>query len=123
MPRGIVDVLGQIDGGAFYHDLNEQFAALVLACAEHGKSGEMTLKLKIKPNGPNSIALVEDVKFKIPTPTRGVSMFFFATDGSLMREDPRQAKLPLREVASGERQPLREVADPETGELKEVGNG
>lgn len=128
MARPVIEVLGQIDGGAFVFDLNERFAEMVMKCSELGKAGEMKLTLKVKPNGQNSVGITESVAFKVPEPTHGVTMFFVSPeDGSLSRDDPRQKKLDLRTVGGGQASTeLKQVgaAQPVSGEpLKEIAVG
>lgn len=107
--RPFADVVRQIDGGVFYDDLTAQLAEVVQAVSATGKTGELTLKLKVKPNGSNSVSIIEQVTAKVPEPPRGATIFFVTEAGDLLRDDPRQAKLPLRDMkADGE---MRETAN------------
>ena len=64
--------------------------------------GEITLKLaiEVEPNGV--VAIRYDVKTKTPEAKRPSSVGWISTGGNLLFENPRQQKLPLREVGSGE---------------------
>lgn len=110
MARAFADVLREIAGGSLYEDLGVQLGELVQAVVEHRKAGEMTLKIKVQPNGESSVKLVDELKMKVPEPNRGVSIFFVTAGGSLIRNDPRQPDLPLRSVKETE-MPLKEVSN------------
>lgn len=75
--------------------------------------GELTLKLKInvEPNGIASI--VYDLKTKEPTPKRPKGHLWVTKGGNLTPHNPRQQKLPLREVG-GEERGAREVEGTKT---------
>ena len=105
--RPITDVLGDLDRGSVFKNLNEQLAAVVAGVKITGKAGELSLKLKIKPNGEHQVEITDEIKAKIPEPSRAKTLMFIAEDNSLIRTDPRQTTLPLKTVA-----------DEESGELK-----
>lgn len=89
-------------GGLLHDELSEQLASLVVACTETGKKGTLTLKLTISPNKDEVTLLVlDDVAVKSPKPDAKPGLFFFDEHGNLMRRDPRQAELPLRELQGG----------------------
>lgn len=109
MSRAFVDVVRQLDGGACYENLTAQLAEIVQGVIATRKMGELSLKLSVKPNGENSVSITESVKLKVPEPPRAQTIFFTTVDGDLLRDDPRQAKLPLRSVDEPARE-LREVS-------------
>ena len=106
-----VSMLGDLGGGATHEKLNDHLHDVVQAVVDTGGAGEITLKLKFKPNGKGGIAVSEEVKVKLPELQRGVSMFFADDNGNLLRRDPRQREL------------FSEVINPETGEvIRRTGN-
>lgn len=109
MSRPFADVVRELAGGTVYEDLTTQLGEVVTAVLDTGKVGELSLKLSIKPNGEGSVRVLSDIKQKVPAPTRGETLFFATTTGSLIRNDPRQPELPLREVKA-ETTPLKEAA-------------
>lgn len=109
MSRAFADVIRELCGGKVYEDLTTQLGEVVTAVMETGKVGELSLKLSIKSNGEGSVRVLADVKQKVPAPTLGETLFFATTTGSLIRNDPRQPELPLREVKV-EQAPLKEAA-------------
>jgi hypothetical protein len=100
MSRPFADVVRELAGGTVYEDLTTQLGEVVTAVMETGKVGELSLKLSIKPNGEGSVRVLADVKQKVPAATLGETLFFATSSGSLIRNDPRQSELPLREVAA-----------------------
>lgn len=110
MSRPFADVVRELAGGDTYRDLSDGLAEVVQAVMATRKGGKITLELTIKPNGENSVSIIDDVKIKVPTPPRGQNIFFTTADGALLRNDPRQKELPLKAVADNSA----------GGELKEV---
>lgn len=98
MTRPFGDVLGELAGGTTHERMTELLAEVVTAVQEIGKPGELSLSLKIKPNGTGGVAVEDVVKAKNPEAPRGQTLFFTDADGGLHRRDPRQQDLPLRQV-------------------------
>ena len=85
--------------GALHGELSDSLQALVQAVAEHGKGGSLTLTIGIKPNADGVTMTVSDkVAVKAPEPERGAAIFFADDAGNLVRHDPRQLEIPVREV-------------------------
>jgi hypothetical protein len=99
MARAFADVLRDLTGGQTYEELGSALTEIVDAVMQTRRSGSLTLTLKIKSNGDSSVIITDDVKTKLPQPIRGETIFFTQAGGNLLREDPRQEKLPLRQVA------------------------
>ena len=98
MARPFADVLRELGAGSTYDDLTAQLAEVVEAVMQTRKLGELSIKLKIKPNGEGSVIIADEIKARVPEPPRGESVFFVTTGGALVRQDPRQQDLPLRRV-------------------------
>lgn len=114
-------VLSQLRYGASQQELSEQLAQCVERARETGKVAEITLKIKIKPQGNSGqYILLDEVKTKVPEPVKEQTIMFGTPEGNLTREDPRQQKLPLRDVsAAGTAGDLKSAEQP-AGELREV---
>lgn len=110
MSRPFADVVRELSGGRVYDDLTTMLGEVVTAVMETGKAGEVTLKIAVKPNGEGSVRVLADAKNKVPTPPLGETIFFATSAGSLIRNDPRQPELPLREVKT-EQAPLKEASN------------
>lgn len=101
------DIVGSLEGGRAFEQLNDSLIEVVTAVLAHRKVGEITLTVKVSPNGETAVSVVPTIKVKVPEAARAVTTFFADEHGNLLRRDPRQRELPLREVA-----------DPTTGELR-----
>lgn len=97
MSRPFADVLRELSGGELYDTLTDRLAEVVEAVSTHRKPGELALVLKITPNG-DAVIVTETLKAKVPEAGRRSTMFFVTSGGALVRQDPRQQDLPLREV-------------------------
>lgn len=110
MARQFGDVLRELAGGSTFEQLTTELTEVVVAVKETGSAGKLTLTLDIKPNGAHGVEVSDKITTKIPKEDRGSTLFFTDAEGSLHRRDPRQQKLPLRQVGV-------EDHDPETGEV------
>lgn len=116
MSKSFTDTLREINNGKFAEELTEAFADLVLSTNTVGKSGSITLTLKMRPaKGGNGVMTLEhDFKVKSPEFERPVEYMFVANGNTLVRDNPTQRKLDLHEVRNPDAQT---VVDPETGEI------
>jgi len=92
------DVLGSVEGGIAFNQVNDQLQELVLAVTQHRKPGEITVTLKVNPNGETAVSVTAAIKAKIPEAAKGVTIFFADGGGNLLRRNPNQPELPLRDV-------------------------
>jgi hypothetical protein len=98
------DVLGSVEGGTVFNQINDELQDLVVAVTEHRKAGEITVTLKVSPNGERAVSVTAAFKSKQPQPAKGVTIFYADGGGNLLRKDPRQPELPLREVVDEPRE-------------------
>jgi hypothetical protein len=108
--RPFTQTLDQLRFGTLTDDLTKALNELTIKCGDTGRSGELTLKLVLKPGKAGQIEIVDDIKVKMPKDEKGSTIMFATVEGNLTREDPRQMQL----------EGLRTV-DSKTGELKRVG--
>jgi hypothetical protein len=87
-------------GGLLAIELTDALQDLVAAVTDVGKAGELTLRIKVTPaKGGGHLTVSDDVKVKKPEPVRAESIFYADEAHNLVREDPRQQRIPgLREV-------------------------
>lgn len=91
--------VAQLRNGQTQIEASEMLNELVLACRETNKVGELTLKIKVRPDGASGQYFLEDqVSINAPKPERGKTLFFGTPDGNLQRDDPNQRKLDLRAI-------------------------
>lgn len=110
MPRSFGDTLGDLGRGSVYEELGLGLSDLASAVREHGKVGELTLKLK--PVGEGQVTVETALAVKAPQPPRPSTIMFVGKDGSLMRQDPRQQTMDLKVVDQPEEE-ARELPEEE----------
>ena len=107
------EIIIQCNNGATVNELSDALEKVVAAVRATGKSGAITLTLKVAPASKNSteVLLVESqVKTKLPEPERGMTIFYATPENQLVRNDPKQQTLPLRVVEfAQEPKQLKEV--------------
>ena len=96
--RPFLDYLREHRMGLTHAELSEAMQQLVAAVVAERKGGEITLKISVKPQGDGAVMVTDEVKLKLPKPTKGGSLFFVTPENNLVRQDPRQADLPLHAI-------------------------
>ena len=107
--RPFTDVLGELEGGDVLRELTAKVYEVVRAARETRKPGAIKFAIKISPTGKGSVELDTKIDATVPEHDRPTTTFFVTPEGTLMRNDPNQPRLPLREVM-----------DDKTGELRTV---
>lgn len=97
---------------------------ITAAVTERGGAGELTLKVKVKSAGENELRVELQVSPpKLPVEKLPEAIYWYDEDAEtprILKRDPRQGELPLREV---EREAAEPVAPAEDAGLREVANG
>jgi len=99
-PDLFTHTLNNLRYGQTANELSEELNTAVQRAIDTGKTAEITLKIKIKPeaNG-KQVFITDEIKSKIPAFPREQTILFPTPEGNLQREDPRQASIPgLRSV-------------------------
>jgi hypothetical protein len=87
-------------GGRSHEQISAEMHELLGAVAEHGKKGELTIKVTVEPpkghvdGGPVAIGI--DSALKAPKASAPPAIYFVDHDGNATRNDPRQMALDLR---------------------------
>lgn len=96
--------------GLLHDELSGELAELVKQCVETGKKGSLTLKVTVTPNKDDvTLLLTDDVKVTAPKHDAKPALFFYDDDGNLLRKDPRQTELNLRDVSGGKNEAARQA--------------
>ena len=102
--RSFAVLLGELEDGALLNDLTEEIRNITLelesvSIRKGGQAvkGSLTLKLNVVAK-EGTIEIVPDLSTKTPTMSRRRSIFWRGKDGLLVRSDPNQPDLPLRDV-------------------------
>jgi len=111
--RAFLNVLTNHRGGNLVTDLSAALKQVTAAVQLTGKGGKVTLTMNLKPASAGTAGtLVFEPKIKttIPETEPAGSIFYADADFNLVREDPNQKTLELREVEpSKPASDLREV--------------
>lgn len=101
MKNSFEKTLRELRNGHALSDLSEQLTAVVASVRATGKSGELRLKLAVKPasRGETVTVLVEDeITTKLAKLDRPNTIFYSTEDNLLTRTDPRQIEMELKAV-------------------------
>lgn len=94
-------VVNQLRYGAAQEELSDALNECVTRSQETGKVSELTVTIKIKPQGKGGqYFVIDDFKTKLPKTERAATILFGTPDGNLQREDPSQRKWDLRDVTA-----------------------
>lgn len=113
MPRQFSDVLRDLRGGMAADEATDQLARLVRMVEETGKPGEITLKLTVRRASKAALTIRDVISVRLPKEDSNDTLMFASVEGSLLREDPRQALLDLKVAPAPDA--------PTAAELKSVG--
>lgn len=105
--RPFTDIIGEIENGDFLADLTSSLYNVVRAVQDTRKPGSIKMAFTITPTGKGSVEIDTKVDVKEPEHDRPSTTFFVAKDGSLLRNDPNQMRLPLREVDVPRNAPIK----------------
>lgn len=115
--------LSQVEDGELNAELGRELAMVNEKLAELAVDGdckvkgELSVKLSITHDERGTVEVVGIVSTKLPKRKRGRSIFWVGPGGVLETSNPKQTKLPLRDV--GGRQEVKELAE-EISAPKEV---
>ena len=115
-PRGFAVLLQQVDEGQLHTDASKELHRVTKELLEWARTyqrdakGSLTLTIGLNVDPSGVVDVVGDIKAKVPAPRRQRSTMWITKGGNLSAENPRQQKLPLREVPAATTTP-RDVAD------------
>lgn len=112
MSQSVFDFLRQQRNGLLVDEIAAELARLVSAVETEKRGGELIIKIAVKPaeRGAEALVVSDEVVCKPPKPRRGVSVFYVNSEKRLVRNDPRQQSMELREVPPAA--PLRTLDTP-----------
>lgn len=98
--RPFNDLLREHRNGSTHDELTDALNELVAGVVEEKRAGSLTFTVNIKPYGKDgALEITAETKVKMPKKTAGSSIFYVTPENNLQREDPRQTKMELRELA------------------------
>lgn len=91
-PKKFSDIVAMLDTGNIDAALTMDLADLVEQCHARGKSGSLTLKITVDPQGlqQQQAQITAEHKVTLPKPPLAGSVLFIGDNGSLHRTDPYQ---------------------------------
>lgn len=94
--RPALDLIGELRRGKAAAELSDHVHALIAACTDTGKKGELVLRLQFEPDKDDDtrMKVTDSIVVKKPTRTVKPSLFFLSDGGNLSRTDPNQDALP-----------------------------
>jgi hypothetical protein len=98
--RPFADVLRDLGRGKVVDEAATMLQQLATSVEETGKKGRLVLTVEIAPMKGDNGALLVHAKADLKLPaSEPISAVFFTDDvGNLLRDDPRQIQIPLRDL-------------------------
>jgi hypothetical protein len=101
--RLFAGLVGNLEDGQLANDLGDALHRLNLQILKQAEAvgkakSEITLKLKLSADSGGTVQIDADFKVKEPQPVRARSVHWLSKEGHLCTSNPKQTKLPLREV-------------------------
>lgn len=98
--KPITDVMRNLGGGVFVEEATSTLAKAVKAVEDTGKAAKvvLTINLKKAPRGTNALYVSTSVASTIPKEDPAAELMYPTPEGTLLRDDPRQTKLDLKEA-------------------------
>lgn len=116
--RPFADWLREQSHGKTHEEMGEGLHQLVARVLETGKTGTISLTIKVKPmedSDESPLLITDEIKLRLPEHDRKASIFYTDKAGNLTKRDPNQLDFDsLREV------PGVGTVDTETGEVREA---
>lgn len=105
MTKPFTLTLAELNDGITAAALTSDFAELLATVQRTGRSGALTVKIKVAPSNRNQAGSVDKVtvtaerKLELPKPEAPTDFFWMTDDAQLSRKHPRQNELELRDVS------------------------
>lgn len=109
--------------GMLDSEVTEMLAELVKAVRDTGKKGSLTLTINVSMlnrRDENAMKITPNIKSKLPVLERADTIMYSTYDGALLRNDPDQPSLDLREVQTQQTEVRDAPASPER-QIRQVG--
>lgn len=104
-----LSVLQRLGSGKLLEDIHEALTVTAQEVVATGKPGKVTVTLTVSNKAQGDPLVIIDETVSRTTPKRDPrGAVFYAVDGGLYREDPRQMRMDFRRV------------DLDTGEIREI---
>lgn len=97
---GFVATVVGFRGGCSARELDDNLRNLISAVRETGKGGKLIYEIVVKPaaTGNKTIVITDKITPKAPVLPRDNAIYYATQDNGLVRDNPDQANLPVKEV-------------------------
>jgi len=108
----ILETIQSLRHGQAEVELSDALTEAVQRARDTGKKATVSISITIEPKGASGqYFLTDDIKCKLPAFAKEKTILFGTPDGNLLRDDPHQQKLPLRELDDAAPSSIRNVHD------------
>ena len=103
--RSVAVLITELDAGQFHRDLNHDLRRLnrdISHLIDQGMDkvkGKLTITLTLTGRRNGAVHILSDSKLATPKVPRVETVRYLNREGNLEKDDPRQEKLPLRDVS------------------------
>lgn len=91
--NSFLSAFAELRNGAALNEASDGLAQVVKEVRKTGKSGELTIKMKVTGDDGESMSIRCEVVPKVPKKETRATSFYDAEDGSIQRDNPRQVQL------------------------------
>ncbi len=93
--RPFLEALADLLGEERIDHYTAQLTDLCQEISAHRKKGDLTLTVSLTPNGDTTFKVSAKLKTNTPNPSFGERIVYHTSEGSILRENPNQRKLPF----------------------------
>ena len=98
---GLFGLLQQHRKGITHQEISDSLRDMVAAVTDAQKGGKIVITFGISPMGKgDGLEVTIETKITMPKEKPGRSVFYATPENNLVREDPRQQNMELREVGT-----------------------
>lgn len=110
----VIDFLKKIGHGEMLECIAEDLRQMEQAINGTGKAAELTIKIKIEPNGGAKRVVTFEDKVKLPRTPASNTYLFATAAGQYVENDPDERQLPLENVTAIDDSKRKILPAPET---------
>jgi hypothetical protein len=92
-PRTMTDFLSILSGGQSDYDLGAALQEVINSVQMTRKKATLSYSITVEPDGDISVSITDEIKTKIPKPSRGRNILFATPDGWVTDKHPKQLGL------------------------------
>lgn len=107
MPKPFSHFLALLEEGSLHAELGERLTEMAMKLSDHTQNnstakGSLSVTFNLTLERGGVLSVKTDVKTKLPVSSRNPTVLWLDEHNNPVAENPRQQKLPLRSLESGE---------------------